>query len=197
MPRTVDPARYEARRMGIIDAALTCFARDGYEGSTTAAICREARIGSGTFFHYFPTKLEVLLAILETGTADTEAWFAAREGRTDPLGVIEDYVIDTAQDMTDPRVGGLVRAVGAVMTQPEVAVELERDTVAVRDGLLPWVEQALAQGLLRADLTPERLVAWIQAVLDGYLAVIATADHVDPTLERDVLLDTVRRLLRP
>ena len=42
MARTVDPVRYEARRLAIIDAALTCFARDGYDRATTAAICAQA-----------------------------------------------------------------------------------------------------------------------------------------------------------
>ena len=64
MARTVDPERHLARRLVIIDAALTCFAATGYAGTSTAAICREAGIGSGTFFHYFPTKQSLLLAIL-------------------------------------------------------------------------------------------------------------------------------------
>ena len=45
MARTVDPAKHEARRLQIIDAALTWFATDGYERATTAAICRTAGIG--------------------------------------------------------------------------------------------------------------------------------------------------------
>ena len=71
MARTVDPERHLARRLVIIDAALTCFAASGYAGTSTAAICREAGIGSGTFFHYFPTKQSLLLAILALGTEET------------------------------------------------------------------------------------------------------------------------------
>ena len=48
MARTVDPERHEARRLVIIDAALTVFAERGYDGATTAEICRRAGIGSGT-----------------------------------------------------------------------------------------------------------------------------------------------------
>src|SRR5690625_1722177 len=70
--RTIDPERHRARRLHIIDAALTVFAERGYTGATTAAICREAGIGSGTFFHYFETKKSVLLAILELGIEETQ-----------------------------------------------------------------------------------------------------------------------------
>lgn len=51
----------------ILDAALTRFAIDGFDRATTAAICREARISSGTFIHYFPTTGNTLLAVQVEG----------------------------------------------------------------------------------------------------------------------------------
>jgi len=197
MARTVDPARHEARRLQIIDAALTCFARDGYDRATTAAICREAGIGSGTFFHYFPTKLAVLLAMLELGTAEEQEWFAAQAGRDDARGVLDDYVAHTAEEMADVRVAGLVRAVGAVMSEPEVTGALELDTAAIRAGLLPWVRAAMEAGDVRADLPPEQLVLWLQALLDGYLGVVVTEPGFDAARAAETLRDAVRRLLAP
>ncbi len=197
MARTVDPAGHQARRLQIIDAALTCFSRDGYAGATTATICRQAGIGSGTFFHYFPTKLEVLLALLKLGTEETAAWFAAQEGRTDPVGVIDDYVVHAAEESADPRVAGFVRAVGAVMGEPEVAAALASDEDTVRDGLLPWVRRAMASGQVRSDLGAERLVAWVQALLDGYLSRLSADELFDAVREQETLLDAARRLIRP
>ncbi|MBF6059865.1 TetR/AcrR family transcriptional regulator [Nocardia terpenica] len=46
MARTVDEKRHQQRRLQIIDAALTSFAADGFDGTTTAAICRTTGIGS-------------------------------------------------------------------------------------------------------------------------------------------------------
>ncbi len=142
MARTFDPLRHQARRMVIIDAALTCFAAEGFHRTTTAAICRTAGIGSGTFFHYFPTKLSVLLGVLDVGTAESAAWFAAQAGRTDPARVIEDYVAHVADECADPRVAGFVRAVTAVLTEPDVVMALARDEAVVREGLLPWIRAA-------------------------------------------------------
>src|SRR5690625_7667153 len=88
MPRPVDPERHRARRLHITDAGLTVVARHGYAGATTAAICREAGIGSGTFFHYFPTKESLVVAILAEGTAETQEFFDAQEGRTDSAAVV-------------------------------------------------------------------------------------------------------------
>lgn len=197
MARTVDPARHEARRLQIIDAALTCFARDGFDRATTAAICREAGIGSGTFFHYFPTKLGVLLAVLDLGTAETREWFASREGRDDPAAVLDEYVAHAAEEGADPRVAGFVRAVGAVMGDPEVATALAADEAVLRAGLLPWIEAAQAAGQVRADLSAARLCAWTMALLDGFLGRIASDPEFVAADERAALRDHVRRLLAP
>ena len=197
MARTIDPVRHEARRMAIIDAALTRFAEDGFDRATTAAICRAAGIGSGTFFHYFPTKLDVLLAILHLGTAETTAWFAAQRGRTDAGAVLTDYVVHTAAEFADPRIGGFVKAVGAVMNDEQVAVALATDEAAIFDGLLPWVEAAQAAGEVRADVPAAQLCAWVMVVLDGFLGRLAGESGFTAAAEQDMLLDTVQRLLAP
>ena len=62
MSRPIDREKYETKRASIVSAASVQFATHGYQGSTTAGICSEAGISSGTFFHYFPTKLDVLVA---------------------------------------------------------------------------------------------------------------------------------------
>jgi AcrR family transcriptional regulator len=196
MARTVDPVAHEARRLAIIDAALTCFSVDGFYRSTTATICRMAGIGSGTFFHYFPTKLDVLLAIIELGTNETAAWFEAQRGREDPVGVLLDHVARAADEGADPRVGGFVRAVGAVMSDAKVAAALARDEAVLREGLLPWVEAAQGVGGIRDDLPAGRLTDWIMVLLDGFLGRIA-GQRFDPVAERDMLLDTARRLIAP
>ncbi len=197
MPRTVDPARHEARRLVIVDAALTCFAAQGYARTTTAAICRQAGIGSGTFFHYFPAKLDVLLAILELGTDETVAWFEAQRGRTDAGRVVADFVDHTADNLADPRLPGFVRAVGAVMGTPSVAVALRRDGDAQHDGLFPWLAAGCAAGEVRDDIAVDRLCTWVLAIVDGFIGRAAGERPFDPAAERDMLVDTVARLLRP
>lgn len=197
MARTVHWARHEARRLQIIDAALTCFATSGYDGATTAAICREAQIGSGTLFHYFPTKAAVLVAILEHGTRETVEWFASQQPGADPRGVLTAYVEHMVADFEDVRMAGFVRAVSAVMTEPEIAEALGADDAALRSGLLTWLTIAQERGQVRADLTPARLTSWLMLLIDGFVGRIA----IEPTFtagdERGTLLDTVARLLEP
>jgi len=195
--RTVDPARHEARRLVIIDAALTVFAQRGYDGTTTAAICRQAGIGSGTFFHYFPTKRDVLLAILTFGIGDARDRAEAYAGRTDALGVVLDIVRSGAEDVADPRMPGFVRAVGGIMHQPDVAEKLDEDTRAQRDLMLPWVERAQRAGEIRTDLDAGRITSWLYLLTDGFLGRAASEETFSVAAETEVLVDTARRFLAP
>jgi len=195
MVRTVDPERHRARRLQIIDAGLTCFAVAGYSGTTTAALCRQAGIGSGTFFHYFPTKQHLLVAILELGTRETQDWFAAREPTEDPRSVLDTYIAHALDDFADPRIAGFVRAVGAVMGEPAVEAALALDAHVLQEGLEPWIARAQELGRVRDDLTAQRLTTWILLVLDGFLGRLATDESFTVAAERSMLEDTMARLL--
>lgn len=196
MARPVDPERRAARRLQIVDAGLTVFAERGYDGATTARICRRAGIGSGTFFHYFATKADLLLAILELGTAETRERAAGLEGRTDPLGVLLELVASTADDAADARVPGFVRAVAGVMHEPAVAEALAADDAAQRDVLRGWVERGQANGEVRTDLPAARIVSWLALLTDGFLERVAVDEGFTAEGERELLVATARSFLR-
>src|SRR5690625_8051092 len=86
MARPINANHHRAQRLGIMDAGLTVFSRRGYAGARTAAACREAGISSGAFFHYFPTKASLLIAILEQSSQETREFFDKREDRENPAG---------------------------------------------------------------------------------------------------------------
>ena len=195
MARPVDPVRREARRLQVIDAALTRFAADGYHATTTAAICREAGIGSGTLFHHFPSKASILVAILEHGTRETREHFAAQQGRDDAREVLLGWVGFAAADLRDPRAAGFVRAVTAVLAEPDVARALRTEDDTVRDALTGWAERAIAGGGVRTDLPAARLARWLAALVDAYAAMVA--DGADADAELDVLRATAAAFLAP
>src|SRR5689334_11362848 len=54
------------RRAQILETALGLFARQGFDGTSTKQIAQSAGIAEGLIFHYFPTKAQLLTAVLET-----------------------------------------------------------------------------------------------------------------------------------
>lgn len=57
--------RLEQREADIIAAATTLFAGDGFHATSTRKIAAAAGVSEGTVFHYFSTKHDLLLAILD------------------------------------------------------------------------------------------------------------------------------------
>lgn len=60
-----NPSRSERTRQAVIQAALTIIARDGPGRLTFDAIARESGLSKGGVMHQFPSKVDVLKALLE------------------------------------------------------------------------------------------------------------------------------------
>lgn len=55
-----------ARRERILETALSLFGSQGFDGTSTKQIAQAASVTEGLIFHYFPTKEDLLAAVLET-----------------------------------------------------------------------------------------------------------------------------------
>lgn len=195
MPRPVDPERHRARRLHIIDAGLTVISRHGYAGATTAAICREAGIGSGTFFHYFPTKDSLVVAILEEGAGETREFFDAQHGRSDASGVVFDWVHRSLADLGDPRAAGFIAAVSGLVGRDDIAAALAEEDRIVRVGLTHWLAAAQHADTVRNDVSADRLARWVMLMVDGFAGQVGASTGFDAAAEQPLLFEAVGSLL--
>ena len=62
MPR-ITAARANEQRGRILDAALTCFAREGFHAATVQDIVEESGLSPGAIYGYFKGKTEIAMAI--------------------------------------------------------------------------------------------------------------------------------------
>jgi TetR/AcrR family transcriptional regulator, fatty acid metabolism regulator protein len=63
MAQTED--QLEKKKQMIIKSAITVFARMGYHNSRVSDISKEAQIAYGLFYHYFPSKDDILITIFQ------------------------------------------------------------------------------------------------------------------------------------
>ncbi|MEJ5199739.1 MAG: helix-turn-helix domain-containing protein, partial [Anaerolineae bacterium] len=57
--------RGDETRDRILAAAAECFMRAGYDATGVAEICARAEVSKGAFYHHFPGKQAVFLALVE------------------------------------------------------------------------------------------------------------------------------------
>jgi AcrR family transcriptional regulator len=192
--RTVNPERYAARRSAILGAAAVLFAERGFDGTTTAAICRGAGIGSGTLFHYFPDKRSIFHALFADDLAKTEE-LVRRLDRTDPLAALLALVDHRAADAGDPLVPGLLMA---ALTQagrdPEFATLLERDDRTVRAAAAELIEEAVRRGQASPPTDPVTAARWVCSAGDA-LFFQAAEEGFDLARDTAVLRELVVRFL--
>ncbi|HSK90571.1 MAG TPA: TetR/AcrR family transcriptional regulator [Euzebyales bacterium] len=197
MVRTVDTGRRRARRDEIIAAAYECFAELGYGRATTAAICKHAGVSSGTFFHYFPTKLEVLLAVLAHGTDETRRHLAGYEHRTDAREVVLDYLTHAANQAADPHLPGFVRAVSGLVGHPDVDRAVREDDKVVQEFLHRWIGSAQRAGQVRSDWPADLLGTWVGVLLEGFLGRSALDPDFAAGDQAAALVEVAARMIDP
>ncbi|HEB90995.1 MAG TPA: TetR/AcrR family transcriptional regulator, partial [Deltaproteobacteria bacterium] len=90
LPRAPQQARSRRTRQKLIEAAVDCFERHGFDETTTAMIAARAGVAVGTVYNYFTDKREIILELLnQTDREVAEEVIAQLEpaswqGTTDP-----------------------------------------------------------------------------------------------------------------
>ena len=151
-PKPKFQRRAEDRPDEVLDAALTLFSTKGYARTSVSEIARAAGLSKGAVYLYFPSKHDILLALVRraVGTliTDFEAFAAldtlpARSAITQMMTQIGAAMSDPAR-ITIPK---LVLREGA--SAPEIAT-LYREEVLSRG--LPVLETLVRRGIARGEL---------------------------------------------
>lgn len=74
--------RSEETRNHILEAATHLFSKTGYDATGVAEICQAAGVSKGAFYHHFPTKQAVFLALLNSYLNGIDAGFKVMRQQT-------------------------------------------------------------------------------------------------------------------
>jgi AcrR family transcriptional regulator len=165
MPRVVDR---EARRAELVSAAAAVFAQRGVANTAVSDIVKAAGVAQGTFYLYFDSKDDAVLAVVER-IAD------AMIEKTSARVADESSAVDKLLGL-----GGVLAEAGSVpeatelvelMHRPENRLLHDRLAEGMTPGLVALleaiVEQGVAEGVFKVD--DSRAAAWF--VLAGLRSV--------------------------
>jgi AcrR family transcriptional regulator len=182
VPTDTRPLRADAERnrRRLIDAAVEVFAERGLEAST-AEIARRAGVGQGTVFRRFPTKDDLVAAIVVDRLTDIDAKVVALAANPPEGGAVLAFMSELVQ--AHIRDHGLIEAVAGTKALADPGVQEAHG--ALLDSVEELVAADRAAGLVRDDVGAFDVMALSKAVASAcdplitaagwkrYLAVVA------------------------
>ncbi|EJT02466.1 TetR/AcrR family transcriptional regulator [Rhizobium sp. CCGE 510] len=157
----------EARRVEILTAAMRRFADDGYQNAPIADIARDVGLSLPGLLHHFPTKVDLLLAIL--AKRDLESADFIGHYRADLRGLLNGMVAifrRNAEMVEVVRAFAILNAESLMKDHPAKPWFLARAT-QMQNGVASTFERAIADGTIDAKIDGETMAAELIAVMDG------------------------------
>lgn len=192
-----------ARERRILTAAEHLFGQRGYARTGMEDIARRARLAVGTIYNYFPSKAEIVLALMrrETGGAlaagEELLKDLPRRGTEAVVALFDIYVeLVSARDRRQLR-----ELLAAAMANPDTigAAAFEIDLRLVQQ-LAALLGQLRTEGRLAEDFELGRAATTLYAVYVSWFMAFVASDAVSPeTFRREVragLELVMRSLLR-
>jgi AcrR family transcriptional regulator len=192
-------------RSRIVMTAMELFWEKGFQSTSVADILSRSQVHSGSLYHFFPGKQDVLAAVLEAYRDGIEEWLLkpAWSGVDDPIerifALLDGY--RTHLVTTDCSYGCPIGSLALELHEPDPRI---RDLLSVN--FRQWVEAIRtcldeAGGRLPAALDRHRLAEFTLTVMEG--AVMQARTHRDiASFDRniavlrahyDMLIDTARQ----
>jgi len=181
------------RKAEIVEAAGRTFAQTGYHGGSFRQIARELDLSFTSLKHHFPTKEQLLIAVLEDADA--------REGGTlahdyEQLGVIAGVTGLARRNMRKPEALRLLAVLAAEASSPaHPAHEWFTERYwRLRQDFAASIQADIDASRLPADVDPADAARCIVAVWDG----LQLQWLIDPDFDMATDLErALRRILTP
>lgn len=190
--RTPIQARGARSVQAIRDAVLSLMRHHDVSSLTVAEIARQAKVGVGTFYHYYPSREALLLDVhgqlfAETAAALSGAFVPFVETPDQFIAALERLVVSWIEIIIQRR--GLEQAVVAISYQnPEVAELLRKQAEPLHE----LVASLLAHYHRVLRPCDPRLAADTIVLLIGSLVGRAIRDDVEPEQPEPLVREAVR-----
>lgn len=196
MPRLLAQSAAD-RRTQILDAAKSCFARQGFHNASMQQICAAAGMSAGNLYRYFPSKDAIIVGLCERDMNEATGGFAAVRAERDVLAALE--MLMTAYLWKRPRKDLCMwTEIFAEATRSDaVNRHARRFYVFIEKQLADVLAQGMANGTIRKDADVASVVPLLNAVFEGLVVRRAVISDFDPRPAIRMHMALLRRELSP
>jgi AcrR family transcriptional regulator len=176
-----DLDRGEARRRQILDAALECFRRQGFHGTSMATISKAAKMSVGHIYHYFENKEAIISAIVELDVQDLMTIFSDFNRADDILESMKAECRAGFERHADSHEATLDLEIVAEATRnPKVAAIVQESDEIKRKTVIDTIQRGLAaRGRHLDDQELAARFELIAAMFEGISIRIIRNPHLD------------------
>jgi TetR/AcrR family transcriptional regulator, repressor for uid operon len=194
--RKVDPVKHEQKRQEILQAALSCFVKDGFHGASTTDICAAAKISPGHLYHYFGSKEAIIEALVQYSLEHAASRFEAILASPD---VIEAFLMDLENtSICRPEAQVLsAEALAEACRNPNFARIVQDQGRGIRRLLVDFLSKAQQRGDVDPGLDPEATANILVAIVDGARALPIRNPLADIKQSTNHLRIMITRFLSP
>ena len=178
----VSAAHRRARRRQIVDAAVECFARQGFHRTSMPDIITASGLSAGAIYRYFPGKDAIVEAIAEERHAHEAALLAkatAHEDLASGLRELAHAYLDWLRDPAEQRRRRVTVQVWAEALRSKRIAAIVQRGLAQRGPITKALAAARRRGRLPKSLAPDALSRFLLALIQGFVLQQAWEPSVD------------------
>jgi AcrR family transcriptional regulator len=169
----ISPAHEQLRRTQILQAAMTCFARQGYHATSMDDVVRESGLSVGAIYSYFPSKEDLFLALCDDRANQTLAYLNELFRRPGPMADKTHEAVDYFFELLSDELLTLARMnlefMSVAVNSERIRQRQERRSESVRQFMRWLLTEAQQQGELRADVDIDAAAELMMALNEGIL----------------------------
>ena len=147
---------------------MEAFADRGYRGTSLDAVAASAGVTRQGLVHYFPSKTELLVAVLEQRDEDDRA-FGDELGRQGDLDLVGALMAILRRNQEQPRLAQLFAVSAAESAQPDHPAHdyFRRRHHGIHGEIVHAIVLEQGRGNIARELDPEALAVVLLALLNG------------------------------
>lgn len=197
MPRTKDDKLEAKRRREILEAAATCFVRDGFHAASMRAICAEAGLSAGAVYNYFPSKDAIIEGMAEWEREDVAELAAYLRSEKNALTALVEGTRAMVAETSAEEAQLYAELIAEAGRNPAMQARFMETDDELRGVLLETVARGQADGTITKRDSTETLTLLVMSIVDGVTGRIGYGNNMKPARLADIAADAVTRLLQP
>ncbi len=190
MPKVTE-AHVEARKQQILEAAGCCFGRQGFHKTTMQDICAEASLSPGALYHYFPSKEEIIEAMVAERRRLGFVRIEEARGLSSTVEALNTLAgaFDDINDMSGCAVD--VELWGESFRNPRIAAALRDDIDVICQAFTGIIATAQERGDINPHVDPESVARIMLSLFQG----MVVQKSLDPGIDLDNYVQALKAMM--